>query len=56
MLCRRIPIENRTRFESDIRQQRGARAAMTDFNIAVAAGPAFDTVQEITRVRRSVGR
>ena len=55
MLCFRIPIENRTRFKGDVGQQRGARASMTNFNIAIASGSAFDAVQEITRMRRGIG-
>jgi hypothetical protein len=49
-LSLRIPIEDRMSFESNVRQESRRSAAVTNFHIAVAFGPAFYAIEKVARM------
>src|SRR5436190_21185328 len=52
----RVPVQNGASLERDVCQESGAGAAVTDFDIAVAFGPALDAVEEVARMWRGISR
>src|SRR5436190_19048328 len=49
-----IPIQHRSGLQRDIGEERGAGAAMANFNIAITLPPALYAIEEFSVMRRRI--